>query len=157
MPNFNVSVEDREILIMLVGVDTWLLKPSQVRRGHVLDPDGFPRSGTTMGPDGVVIFMADDNLATLCHEYGHGVHATKYPDSVNWSDAKSEGFAYLSDMRAMKMKKALTSEQRIHFADHIRRSRNEGYPQHKAGMKLAFKAIFGHSKRKDQEKYIVES
>jgi hypothetical protein len=151
-----LSLIERELVIALVGTDTWRVKEENIRRG-VLDDMGVPRHGTMMADDGEVTLYVGDDLPILLHEYGHGTHALKYPESIDWPLWKAEAFAYLSDMRAMKRKGLLTAAQRADFARHIRSGRREGHDYHRAGMRLAFRAVFKHFRPKLQEAHVVSA
>lgn len=153
---YEITPEDFEILVYLLGPDAYRVSPSRVVHGYVRDPADVPRSGTVLTDDGnITIFMAEENLPTLVHEYGHATHARKYPESEHWPYEKAEAFAFMSDIRAMKQKKLLSFKQRQEFAKHIRACRRDGLAAHTIGMKLAWRAVWGHKKRKDQEAAIV--
>lgn len=157
MPSFRVlTVEEREMVIALVGADSWRVKPENIYKG-VLDDMGVPRHATMVSDDGEVSLFVGDDLPSLMHEYGHGTHALKYPESVDWPIWKAEAFASLSDARAMRRKGLLTPAQRKDFARHIWCSRREGHDSHRQGLKLAFRAVFKHSRPKNQEAHIVNA
>lgn len=159
-----LSFEDRDLLISLVGPETWRVKPENVFVGLAQDqagnlmPDvaGAARHGCVVEDTGVYLFVGHDQ-ASLCHEYGHAVHALKYPESLEWPDWKAEAFAMMGEARAMRRKGLLSPAQRKDFARHIRASRREGTEAHKLGMKLAFRAVFKHFRPKDQEAYVVNA
>lgn len=159
MPSFRrIKPEERELVLALVGNDSWRVKEEHIYRGTMPDPDtGIPRHFTMMADDGTVALFVDDSLPVLLHEYGHGTHALKYPESIDWPIWRAEAFAFMSDMRAMKRKGLLTPEQRKDFAWHLRGSRKHGNKDHIAGMKLAFRAVFSHTWPKNQEAHIVNA
>lgn len=144
-------------MIALVGSDSWRVSEEHVFRGSMPDQTGAPRHFTMMTDDGEVALFVGDDLPSLLHEYGHGTHALKYPDSIDWPLWKAEAFAFMSDVRAMKRKGLLTQEQRKEFASHLRGSRRDGFPDHQLGLKLAFRAVFKHFWPKDQEAHIVNA
>lgn len=156
-PSFrSLTLDEREMVIALVGSDSWRVKPENIYRG-VLDDMGVPRHATMISDDGEVCLYVGDDLPSLMHEYGHGTHALKYPESVDWPIWKAEAFASLSDARAMRRKGLLSPSQRTDFARHIRASRREGHDHHRQGLKLAFRAVFKHSRPKLQEEHVVNA
>lgn len=152
-----LSFEEREMLIAFVGHDSWRVKEEHVHLGTHPGPDGVQRHYTFMADDGQVELHVGEDFHSLMHEYGHGVHALKYPESIDWPMWKAEAFAMMSDMRAMKRKGLLTPAGRASFARHIRGMRRDGSPDHKLGLKLAFRAVFNHTWPKDQEKHVVSA
>lgn len=152
-----LSSEDRELVLAFVGNDSWRVKEEHINYGSTAADDGIQRNYTMMADDGTVELFVNDSLPVLLHEYGHGTHALKYPESIDWPIWKAEAFAFMSDMRAMKRKGLLTPAQRTDFARHIRGGRRQGTLDHKLGMKLAFRAVFKRTWPKAQEEYVVNA
>ncbi len=153
-----LSSEDREYVIAFVGPDSWRVKEDHIHVGGGFDDAGIPRHFTMLADNGEVdMYVSEHDLPVLLHEYGHGTHALKYPDSIDWPIWKAEAFAFMSDMRALKRKGLLTPELRTDFARHIRGARRDGNADHKRGMKVAFRAVFFNTWPKAQEAYIVNA
>lgn len=161
MPNFNeryeVSPEEFDMLVYLRGHDVYYIRPSQVRWGSMKDANGDPRSFTDLetSTGEVRIHMAERNLPSLIHEYGHAIHATRFPESSNWPDWKAEAFAMLSDIRAMKMKRGLDPKERKMFAERIWGCRRDGLMEHQIGMRVAWRAVWRYKKLQEQIDYVV--
>ncbi|HEY6019118.1 MAG TPA: hypothetical protein VIY48_04235 [Candidatus Paceibacterota bacterium] len=154
-----LNFRELESALFFVGTITWdILEKAKLYYGTIPVADKFEeRHGVETDGEGTINIYVGEDLPGLLHELGHAAHVLKYPECLEWPAWKAEAYAMLSDMRAMKAKKYLTPEERKAFAYHVRESRKQGFPEHLKGLKVAFRAVFGHSRRKDQEKYIVET
>lgn len=152
-----LTPEEREAVMILVGQDSWAVRPSQCFYGTIPTPYGDNRHGVTMDDAGNVTLYLSDRLTVIAHEFGHAIHAMKYPQSFEWPAWKAEAFAMMAEARMMKHKRYFSPAYRAEFARHIRMSRKQGSPDHKAGFKLAFRAVFKHFYKKDQEAHVVNA
>lgn len=70
-----------------------------------------------LAPISFVFCPVDAGPAVLMHEFGHALHAAKYPASKQWPVAKCEAFALLSDVNADRWK-TLDSHEHEAFTRH---------------------------------------
>lgn len=154
-----LNSDELDMALFFVGPVVWeILKKAKIYYGTIPVADkSEERYGVETDGEGMLNIYVGHDLPPLLHELGHAAHVLKYHECLEWPDWKAEAFAMMADMRALKHKGYLASEDRKVFAHHIWATRREGFPSHLKGLKVAFRAVFGHSRRKDQEKYVVEA
>lgn len=155
-----LSFRELESALFLVGSITWdILEKTNIRYGTIpVGENQEERHGVETDGEGTINVYVGEDLPGLLHEFGHAAHVLKYPqECLEWPAWKAEAFAMLSDMRALRAKKYLTPDERNCFAHHLRMSRKHGFPEHLKGLKVAWRAVFGYARRRDQEKYVVEA
>lgn len=154
MIKYEWSPSETDLGLYLMGRAVW----DVLLRAKVWTLPEGERAHTALHDDGrVECHVPQGHTLSLLHEVGHALHGLRHPESEYWPTEKCEAYAMLSLIRAMKHKAGLTPVARKLVSDYVRGTRREGYPAHRAGLKLAWKAVWAHSRYDEQRDAIANA
>lgn len=152
-----LSAGETELFHYLLGNEMYRVRPPFAYAFRGVHPQANGRACTALDGSRVIMLVSAGDILGLLHEYGHAIHILKHPESEYWPIEKCEAWAFLSMMRAMRLKRGLEPAARTGIGRYLWACRREGTVEHRAGMRLAYRAAFSSFKLAEQQEFILNA